>query len=151
MGILRRPRTADEKRTRTQNTHRIANQLRRYFAPASTLPPPGSTRGSTGNRNVTQTAGNSPNTTPTDNAIIQLIPTATPGTGATANWKFSTPFKNPPTVTATALTSYMNGMMVIVAQELYLQGKGANVGAIIHSTADDDARFISVHAIGAPD
>jgi len=149
--IIRSIQERRERRTQAGNDHRIANRMRRYFAPASTLPPPGSTRGSTGNRNVSQTAGNSPNTTPTDNAIIQLIPTATPGTGATANWKFSTPFKNPPTVTATALTSYMNGMMVIVAQELYLQGKGANVGAIIHSTADDDARLISVHAVGNPD
>lgn len=147
--IIRNPQQRAERRKKPGDDHRIANRLRRYFAPASTLPPPGSTRGMTGNRNVTQTAQNSPNTTPTDNAIITLIPTASAGTGATANWKFSTAFKNPPTVTATALTAYTHSGS-IVAQELYAQGPGSNVGAIIHSTADDDARLIFVHAVGNP-
>jgi len=146
-------RSLKEKRERNssqQSTHQQANKMRRYFAPASTLPPPGSTRGATGNRNVTQTSGNSPNTTPTDNQIIQLIPTGTPGTGATANYKFGTAFNNPPTVTVTALTFYKDGGGNIVAQELVAQGKGSNVGSIIHSTADDDDRLVFVHAVGNP-
>ena len=46
----------------------MANQMRRYFAPRSMLPPPGSVRGATGNRNVSLTAANSANAAPTDSA-----------------------------------------------------------------------------------
>lgn len=149
--IFRSPQEKRDNLKARGNTHRVANQLRRYFAPTSVLPPPGSTRGATGNRNTAQTANNSPNTTPTDNVILQLIPTGTPGQGASANWRFKTQFNNPPTVTAIAISPYKNGMGTIVAQELYAQGHGANVGSIIHSTADDDARLVFVHAVGNPD
>lgn len=147
--IFRSPQEKRDNLKARGNTHRIANQLRRYFSPASVLPPPGSTRGATGNRNTAQTADNSPNTTPTDNVILQLIPTGTPGAGASANWRFKTQFNNPPTVTVTAISPYnLHGSTV--AQELYAQGKGNAFGAIIHSTADDDNRLVFVHAVGNP-
>lgn len=150
MSLIRSLKEKRERRAGQTPTHTMANRMRRYFAPSSTLPPPGSTRGQTGNRNVTQTAGNSPNTTPTDNAIIQLIPTGTPGTGATANWKFATQFQSPPTITVTPIGFYRNGSGTIVPQEVIAQGKGSNVGAILHSTADDDVRLVMVKAQGNP-
>lgn len=150
--IYRSPQEKRDARLARGNTHRVANQLRRYFAPNSVLPPPGSTRGATGNRNVTQTAANSPNTTPTDQDFIQLVPTATPGNGASATWRFSTQFQNPPVVTATFVGKYPGGSggSAGTPQELHLQGRGNTVGAVILSSADDDARLIHVQAQGNP-
>ena len=88
-------RSLAEKKARAlqPTTQQTANVMRRYFAPASVLPPPGSTRGNTGNRNTAATATNAPNTTPTDSALLTFIPHTN---GALAVWKFSTPFTKPP-------------------------------------------------------
>ena len=135
--IHRKPRTREEKQS--LNAHAMANKMRRYFLPSSTFPPPGLARGVTGNRNVALSAGNSPNSNPTDSAVIQLV-------NGTAVWKFKTGFNNPPTVTANGITINTHGV-----SELTAQGYGNAEGAIINSSDTGDNRLIFVHALGSPD
>lgn len=141
--IIRSIQERRERRTQAGNDHRIANRLRRYFAPSSTLPPPGSTRGLIGNRNVTQTSQNSPNNTPTDAAIIQLVPGSPV---ATAVWTFKTKFTNPPVVSAIALTTSLTGnpQEITVAGQL---NKGDS-GVTLQSSDPGDERFLHVTATG---
>jgi hypothetical protein len=119
--------------------HYIANRLRRYFAPASIMPPPRTPRGTTGNRNVALTANNSPNSNPTDSAVLQFK-------NGVAVWHYSTTFKNPPIATATAITQGLHG-----PQEIFVQGFGTNNSIIFKSTDTSDARTIFAHAIANPD
>lgn len=122
--------------------HFIANRLRAYFAPASTLPPPGIARGMTGNRNVTVTSQQSPNSAPTASAIIQLKPASG---AARAQWKFPQTFSKQPTITATPIQLNPNG----IASEISIQGQlrqTAN-GVTIQSSDPNDTRFVHVQAI----
>lgn len=120
----------------------MANRMRPYFAPASFLPPPGITRGSTGNRNVAISAQHSPNYTPNDQAMIKMQ-------NGVAVWTFSTVFKNPPICKATAIGVRMSGGNP-VANEIYVQGVGTPTGTIFHSTDTSDNRYLMVHAAGNP-
>jgi hypothetical protein len=140
-------RSIAEKRMRRKdgpgsNAHRLANQMRRYFAPASTLPPPSSS--GYGGRNTTATANNSQNTTPTDNAVIQFK-------AGKLVWRFKTNFQFTPTVTATAITANQNG-----PQELTLftlasaRNAGGGGGVIIQSSDPTDTRFVNLHAVANP-
>jgi hypothetical protein len=134
MALHRKPRTREEKQN--LNAHAMANKMRRYFLPKSVFPAPGSTRGMTGNRNTSLSAQNSPNSTPTDSAVIRLV-------NGTAVWKFATGFVTPPTVTANGITVNTHGV-----SELTSQGYGNAEGAIINSSDTADNRLIFVHAIG---
>src|SRR5580700_7110705 len=124
------------------DVHFIANRLRRYFAPASVLPPPGIPRGSTGNRNVSITSNASPNYTPNDQATIHFK-------GGVAVWRFTTKFQKPPICKATAIGQLAPGGTPEV-NEIYLQGPGTNQSIIFHSSDPNDNRFLHVHAAGNP-
>jgi hypothetical protein len=144
--MIRQPRSQRQK-TGTPSAgqvHHIANLLRRYYAPASLMPPPGLTRGSTGNRNVAITSDAAPNYTPNDQATIRLV-------NGVAIWRFSTAFKNPPISKATAVGVLLDGGGNPVANEIYAQGIGTRTGVIFHSTDTSDTRLIMVHAAGNPD
>jgi hypothetical protein len=136
--MIRKPISKRERTTFQTQTHRTANRLRQYFAPASMMPPPGITRGSTGNRNVALSSQASPNYSPNDQAIIKLH-------NGVAVWHFSTVFKNPPICHAIAL-----GQQGTSVQEIYLQGIGTPTGQVFHSTDPTDQRYIHVHAAGNP-
>lgn len=140
--MIRKPLSRRERTLFQTQTHRTANRLRRYFAPASIFPPPGSARGSTGNRNVAISSQNSPNYTPNDQAMIKLQ-------NGVATWHFSTTFNSPPICKATAIGVRMS-MGNPVANEIYVQGVGTPTGQIFHSTDPTDNRYIMVHAAGNP-
>ena len=140
--MIRKPIRRAERVAQQANTHRLANKLRRYFAPASFLPPPNIPRGTTGNRNVAISSQNSPNYTPNDQAMIPLI-------NGVAVWHFATQFKNPPICKATAIGVRVSGGSP-VPNEIYLQGVGTPTGQIFHSTDTTDNRYIHVHAAGNP-
>jgi hypothetical protein len=123
-------RLSQQQASRGQ-THRLANDLRRYFAPASTLPPPGIVRGATGNRNVSVTSLSSPNYTPNDQTRVQLR-------NGRAQWHFTTKFTYPPSVHATA--ELQNGTQELVIDEL------TPTGVVIRSSDATDHRIIHIHA-----
>jgi hypothetical protein len=135
--LIRKPLSREHIRLQAGEQQRIFMQLRRYFAPASIMPAPGSTPSLTGGRNTVLTAQNAANATPTDSATIAL-------NGGQLTWYYKTQFKNPPNVTATAVQK--NGV-----QELFLQGPGSNVAVVIKSTDTGDTRLVNLHAVGAPD
>lgn len=136
-------RSLAEKKARAlmATTHQEANKMRRYFAPASVLPPPGSTRGQTGNRNTAATATNAPNTTPTDSKILTLIPHTN---GALAVWKFSTQFTKPPAVTATAQQANPTAPQELSVIQV------TTTGAVVQSSDPADVRLVHFQAVQTP-
>jgi hypothetical protein len=154
--IIREPRRAGDKRSfakglQSGDVHKLANRLRRYFAPNSVLPPPLSLPTRTGNRSTAITSANSANNRPDDSTIVQLKPG---GTAASAVWTYSTKFNNPPIVTATAVSANPTA-----PAELTIRGIGspsdsvtrAVTGVIVQSSDPNDTRFVHVHATGNPD
>ena len=138
MGLIRSLAEKRARKASQPNHHRMANLLRPYFSPASVFPPPGSTRGQTGGRNVTQSSENSPNTTPTDSTILAFIPHSG---GAIAVWKFATGFTAKPSVTANAQKANTNGPQELNVIQITPQG------AIIQSTDPADNRLVHVQAV----
>jgi len=126
--------------------------MRRYFAPASVIPPPFASASQTGNRNTVLTQnGSSTVNNPTDSARIRLTPNTGQfpvGTGAFAYWNFSTQFTNPALVTATAIADFPSGSGTSPA--IRLNGPGTNKSILIRSSSDLDNRFLHVHAVGNP-
>lgn len=139
--IIRSLQQKKEHRIQAGEVHRMANRLRRYFAPASLLPPPGSTRGSTGNRNVALTAANAANAVPTDQAVLPLV-------NGVALWRYTTKFNNPPLATATAIG--LDGGIISNPQEITTKGAGTSESVIFLSSDATDSRLIVVHAHGNP-
>lgn len=136
--IHRKPQTREQKRN--LNSHAMANKMRRYFLPSSTFPPPGITRGQTGNRNVALSAATSPNSNPTDSAKIQMVS----GVGI---WHYSTSFNNPPVATAIPIGQLSDGS----TPGIYAQGPGTANSIIFLSANPADTRLLLVHATGSPD
>lgn len=136
--MMRRRLTYEQRRLQRGESQRIFMQMRRFFAPASIMPAPGSTPSMTGGRNTVLTAQNSANATPTDSATIALV-------GGSLTWYYKTKFKSPPNVTATAVTQNSSGV-----QELVLKGPGTAVACIINSTDPNDTRLVNLHAVGTP-
>ena len=144
--IIRSLKQKQEASVSSPQVHRMANQMRRYFAPRSMLPPPGSVRGATGNRNVAITAANAANAAPTDGAYLKLVPTTG---GSVASWTYSTKFNNPPIVTANA--QGFDGGSPGNPQEIVVKGQGTNEAVIFLSSDAADTRIIFAHARGNPD
>lgn len=136
--MIRQPQTRDQRRLQAGESQRIFQQMRRFFAPASILPAPGSNPQQTSGRNTVLTAGNAFNSTPTDSTTLQLQ-------GGQVIWYFKTRFNSPPNVTATAVTT--DGTV----RELTLAGAGTEIAAHILSTDPNDVRLVNLHAVGAPD
>lgn len=124
--------------------HVLANRLRRYFCPVSLFPPPGINRKTTGNRNVAVSGEISPNTSPMDSTIVQLVPAPMGGTTATVRYRFATKFKNPPVVAAMPISAGAGGLLV-------LQGRPDRAGAVVNSSDPTDNRLVHLIAIGNPD
>jgi hypothetical protein len=129
------------------NIGAIANRLRRYFAPVSTLQAPLSGRTMTGNRNVSISAGLSPNNAPDDSGIAQLI-------NGVAVVSFKTKFGNQPVVTAHPIGAPSSGAgsgqagPALFNDALgYRSGTAPPQGAIIKSTDTTDTRYIFWHAV----
>jgi hypothetical protein len=139
--MIRRPVTIKADPTVGQ-VHAMASRMRRYFAPASIIPPPGTEIGINGNRNVALTKSNQQYNTPGDQAVLQLVPTSG---GATVTWTFATKFNMPPICTATAVVTNPHGVSEIVTK-----GPGSNVSVIFVSSDPNDNRQIQVHAHGNP-
>lgn len=125
----------------------IANKLRRYFAPVSTLQAPLSGRTTLGNRNVSISAALSPNNAPDDCGVIQL-------TNGVAVVSFKTKFGNTPVVTAhpigkpsSGTGSGMAGPALFSDALGYRSGTAPPQGAIIKSTDTGDARYVFWHAV----
>jgi hypothetical protein len=137
--VIRQPLSGDQRRLQRGENQRIYSQMRRYFAPASLIPAPGSNPSQTGNRNTVLTAQNSANSTPTDSATLQL-------NNGVLTWHYTTKFKNPPNVTATAVGTLSGGSN----PGLFLQGQGSNVAVIVKSSDATDNRLVNLHAVGAP-
>ena len=142
--IIRSLKQKQEASVSSPQVHRMANQMRRYFAPRSMLPPPGSVRGATGNRNVSLTAANSANAAPSDSAIVKL---QAGSSVASALWAFTTKFNNAPIITAIALTTNPNGPQELTIQSTLNKG---GPGVIIQSTDPADTRLVHVTATGNP-
>ena len=140
--IIRSLKQKQEASVSSPQVHRMANQMRRYFAPRSMLPPPGSVRGATGNRNVAITAANAANAAPTDTAVLQFV-------NGVALWRFATKFNNPPLSTANAIG--FDGGSPANPQEIMTKGPGTNEAVIFLSSDATDSRLITVHALGNPD
>jgi len=149
--MIRTPVPSDERRLQRGENQRIFSQMRRYFAPASVIPPPFATASQTGNRNTVLTQnGSSTVSNPTDSSKIRLIPNTgqfPAGTGAFAYWNFSTQFTNPALVTATPIGALPGGS---VTATIRLNGPGTNKSILIRSSDDTDNRFLHVHAVGNP-
>jgi hypothetical protein len=143
MALIRSLQERKERLSKPGEDHRTANRLRRYFAPVSMLPPPGSIRGATGNRNVALTATNNANAAPTDSAYIPLTPQTG---GAVGVWSYKTKFGKPPNVTATAVVINPNG-----PSEITPQGTGTTASIIIRSSDPNDTRLVYVQAVEATD
>ena len=127
----------------------LANRLRPYFAPASVLPPPGIPRGSTGNRNVSLTSGQSPNYSPTESTIVRL---GSPNsTAARVTYNFKNKYKNPPVISHIVVGAYSGSSAT--PPEITLLGMipRANNGVTIQSSAPDDTRFVHINIVGNPD
>lgn len=121
--------------------HFIANRLRRYFAPSSTLQAPLSGRTATGNRNTAISAAISSNNAPDDCGIAQLI-------GGVAQINFKTQFGNQPIVTVHPIgTPPSSGTTLYSAALGFRSGGGPANGAVIQSTDNSDARYIFWHAV----
>ena len=120
----------------------IANRLRRYFAPASQLQAPSSSRTMTGNRNTAISASLSANNAPDDSGIAQLI-------NGVAVIPFSTQFGNQPIITAHPIGAPGAGTTpVLYSQALgYRSGTAPPTGAVIQSTDTSDGRYIFWHAV----
>lgn len=143
--MIRTPQQAKERRVTPGEVHFLANRLRRYFAPASIFPPPGSTRGMTGNRNVSISSGIQANTAPTDRSVIRFG-------GGRAIYRFTTSFKNPPIIKAIAVTANPNGPQEITLAGYASVRGGGNVTAVILQSSDaTDSRLLHVSAEGNPD
>lgn len=136
--MIRKRLTIEQRTLQRGESQRIFMQMRRFFAPASIMPAPGSVPSATGGRNTVLTAQNAANATPTDSATIALV-------GGTLTWYYKTKFKSPPNVTANAVTQDPNGV-----QELVLKGPGTTVACIVNSTDPNDTRLVNLHAVGAP-
>lgn len=137
--MIRTPTSNDERRLQRGENQRIYSMMRRHFAPASLIPPPGSDPQQNGNRNTVLTAQNAANVAPTDSATIQLV-------GGTLTWRYTTKFKNPPNVTFGAVGTLSGGGN----PGLFLQGQGTNVAVIVNSDNAADNRLVNLHAVGAP-
>ena len=144
--MIRTPQQASDKRkTSAGDIHFIANRLRRYFAPASIFPPPGSTAAMTGNRNVSISSGIQANNPPQDTQVIRLG-------GGRAIYRFATAFKNPPIIHAIAVTANPNGPQEITLAGYASVRGGGNVTAVILQSSDaTDSRLLHVTATGNPD
>lgn len=127
------------------NMHFIANRLRRYFAPASTLQAPLSGRTATGNRNTAISAAISSNNAPDDCGIAQLI-------GGVAQINFKTQFGNQPIVNVHPIGEPPSAGTTLYSAALgFRSGGGPANGAVIQSTDNTDARYIFWHAVETQD
>lgn len=146
-------RSIDQKKQRLNldrnyNVHRIANQLRRYFLPASTFPAPGSTAGQSGNRNTASTASIQASTSLVTTQAVQL------GAGGLAAVRFPYNFQNPPNVACTAVGASQSGNPggdeITVVGFPSARRSGGVSGCIIQSTYASDNRWVYVHVVGTP-
>lgn len=136
--MIRKP--VNQRLQRGQN-QRIYSQMRRYFAPASLVPPPQSNPQQTGNRNTAVTTQNSANSQATDSAQLRF-------TNGVATWYYKTKFKTPPNVTISAIGDWPTGSGTIPA--IYLKGPGSDVAIVALSTDTSDGRLVYFHAVGTP-
>ena len=122
------------------NIGAIANRLRRYFAPVSTLQAPLSGRTMTGNRNVSISAGLSPNNVPDETAIVQLE-------NGIAVYNFKNSYNKPPVIlpSAIGLAGDSNAHELYIERLGYRSGTAPPSGAVIHSTYASDNRYVFVH------
>ena len=130
----------NQRLQRGQN-QRIYSQMRRFFAPASLVPPPQSNPQQTGGRNTTVTADSSPNSQATDSTQLRF-------TNGVATWYYKTKFKTPPNVTISAIGDWPNGSGTIPA--IYLKGPGSTVAIVALSKDTTDGRLVYFHAVGTP-
>jgi hypothetical protein len=138
--VIRQPQTrTNVVPLQAGESQRIFAQLRRYFAPASILPAPGSSPTATGGRNTVLTAQSSPITAPTDSASIRLK-------AGQLTWYYRTRFRTPPNVTATAVGQVPGTPPTNPG--LHLKGPGSVVAVIVISDNNTDARLVQLHAVG---